>query len=632
MSLRRTLGIFSGKALLLGNEAIARGALEAGVGVAAAYPGTPSSEIIGSLSEVASDVGVYVEWSTNEKVAFELSWAAALSGVRAITAMKHVGLNVAADALMSSAYTGVEEGFVIVSADDPSMWSSQNEQDNRLYGLISYIPVFEPDNPGEAKELTKALFDFSARVKHPVILRTTTRLSHTRGPVELGPIPKPKTSGFFNPSPAHVLAPSNARVRRLELLKKFELIHRELSSLSFNKIYGDGRALVVAAGLSHAYVSEAISKLGLEDRVRVLKLVSVYPVPEEILVKAVDGVDRVVVIEELEPLVETQVRAVLHKKGVGVEVVGRELSERAYEMSLDRAEAILRRALNISTAISRSVATEKPSISIPPRPPVFCSGCPYRPLFFELRRTINQQKIKAVFSGDIGCYTLAYYPPYKLQDTCVEMGGSIGLANGFSVVLRDVVVISVIGDSTFYHAGIPALVNSVYNQHPQVVIVLDNMVTAMTGHQPSPATRVDGRYVPIENVIRGIGVDFVSVVDPYDLASVRREFLRAVEYVRSEKKTAVLVFRRKCALVALDEMREAEEEIVPYIVDLAKCVGCGICYNFFACPAITSREDRRASVDPELCVGCGACVPVCPVRAIQPSKPMDLSKTLKYWF
>ena len=334
MSLRRTLGISEGQALLLGNEAIARGALEAGIGVAAAYPGTPSSEIIGSLAEVADDVGIYVEWSTNEKVAFELCWAAALSGVRALTAMKHVGLNVAADALMSSAYTGVNEGFVVVSADDPSMWSSQNEQDNRLYGLISYVPVFEPENPGEAKELTKFLFDFSSEFKHPVILRTTTRISHTRGPVALGPIPRPKVSGSFRPEPRYSLVPSNARVSRVEVLRKWREISRGVNSIGFNKLYGDGRVLVVAPGLSHAYVSEALARLGLEDRVRVLKISSVHPIPEELVLKAVDGVDLVVVVEELEPFVELQVRALLQREGVPVRVVGRDLEERAYELTL----------------------------------------------------------------------------------------------------------------------------------------------------------------------------------------------------------------------------------------------------------------------------------------------------------
>ncbi len=629
--MKRTLGLGSGVALLLGNEAIARGALEAGIGVAAAYPGTPSSEVIGSLEEVARDVGIYVEWSTNEKVAFELCWAAALSGVRAITAMKHVGLNVAADALMSSAYTGVEEGFVVVSADDPSMWSSQNEQDNRLYGLISYVPVFEPESPGEAKELTKSLFEFSSRMKHPVILRSTTRLSHIRGPVELGPIPKPKATGSFKPGPRHVLVPGNARAQRLELLKKMEVMKRELARFPFNKVYGDGRTLVVAPGISHAYVSEAISKLGLEDRVRVLKLVSVHPVPEDLLLKAVDGVERVVVVEELEPFVELQVRSLLNREGVRASVVAREPDERAYEMTLERAEAILRRAFDMPP-VSRGTDTGGSQLAIPPRPPVFCPGCPYRPLFFELRRTLNRERIKAVLSGDIGCYTLAYFPPYRLQDTCVEMGGSIGLANGFSRVLGDSVVVSTIGDSTFYHTGVPALINAVYNEHPQVVLILDNMTTAMTGHQPNPSTRVDGRYVPIENVVRGIGVEFISVVDPYDIARVREEFLRALEHSKTRRKPAVLIFRRKCALEALRDMREAGEEVVPYVVDLAKCIGCGICYNFFACPAISARDDRKAEVDPELCVGCGACVPVCPVGAFQPSKPVDQERLSKYWF
>lgn len=631
VSLRRTIGLSSGLALLLGNEAIARGALEAGIGVAAAYPGTPSSEIVGSLYDVASDVGIYVEWSTNEKVAFELCWAAALSGVRALTAMKHVGLNVASDALMSSAYTGVREGFVVVSADDPSMWSSQNEQDNRLYGLISYVPVFEPENPGEAKELTRFLFDFSSQMKHPVILRTTTRLSHTRGQVSLGPIPKPKTAGEFRPEPGYALLPGNSRVRRLELLRKWESIEKELAKFPFNEVRGDGKTLIVAAGLSHAYVSELVNRLGLTDRVRILKLTTVYPVPKDLLLRAVEGVEKVVVVEELEPVVELQVRALLGASGVNVEVVGRGLHERAYEVTFEKVESVLRKVFNLPPA-SEKGGDGGSQVNIPPRPPVFCPGCPYRPLFFELRRVINQAKIKAVFAGDIGCYSLAYYPPYRLQDTCVEMGGSIGLGNGFSRVLGDAVVVSVIGDSTFYHAGIPALVNAVYNEHPQLVIVLDNMVTAMTGHQPSPSTRLNGRYVPLENLVRGLGVELVSIVDPYDIGRVREEFLKAVEYVKASRRPAVLIFRRKCALVALDEMREAGEPIAPYVVDGQKCTGCGICYNFFACPAIGSGDDRKAYIDPDLCIGCGACAPVCPFKAIAPSKPIDQERLARYWF
>jgi indolepyruvate ferredoxin oxidoreductase alpha subunit len=632
LSLRRTLGLSEGQALLLGNEAIARGALEAGIGVAAAYPGTPSSEIIGSLAEVADEVGIYVEWSTNEKVAFELCWAAALSGVRALTAMKHVGLNVAADALMSSAYTGVNEGFVVVSADDPSMWSSQNEQDNRLYGLISYVPVFEPENPGEAKELTKFLFDFSSEFKHPVILRSTTRISHTRGPVVLGPIPRPKVSGSFRSEPRYSLVPSNARVSRVEVLRKWREISRRVSSIGFNKLYGDGRVLVVAPGLSHAYVSEALARLGLEDRVRVLKISSVYPIPEELVLKAVDGVDLVVVVEELEPFVELQVRALLQREGVPVRVVGRNLEERTYELTLERVVNLLSRALGVEPRGVTSTRSTSGRPNLPARPPVLCPGCPYRPLAFELRRVLNQERIPAVIAGDIGCYSLIHYPPYRLQDTIVEMGGSLGLANGFSTVLRDHIIVSTAGDSTFFHACLPALVNAVYNNHPQIVLVLDNGTTAMTGHQPSPTTRINGRYVAPEEVARGIGVEFVAIVDPYDIAKVRETFLAAVKYVRERGRPAVIVVRRKCALVALRDMREAGEEVVPYEVDLDRCIGCTICYSWFACPAITYRDDKKAYVDPELCVGCGACVPVCPVKAIKPSKPVDQGRLARYWF
>ncbi len=633
MSLRRTLGISGAQALLLGNEAIARGALEAGIGVAAAYPGTPSSEIIGSLIEVADELGIYVEWSTNEKVAFELCWAAALSGVRAITAMKHVGLNVAADALMSSAYTGVNEGFVIVSADDPSMWSSQNEQDNRLYGFISYVPVFEPDSPGEAKELTKFLFDFSSEFKHPVILRSTTRISHTRGSVALGPIPKPKVVGSFKPEPSYAVIPSNARISRVEVLRKWREISKRVNGIAFNRLYGDGRVLIVAPGLSHAYASEAVAKLNLENRVRVLKLSSVYPIPEELVLNATEGVDLVVVVEELEPVVELQVRSLLQREGVPVRVVGRNLEERAYELTLERVVKLLSRALGVESEKATPVSSSTVSRpSLPARPPVLCPGCPYRPLAFELRRVLNQEKLPTVFAGDIGCYSLIHYPPYRLQDTMVEMGGSLGLANGFSKVLKDYVVVSTAGDSTFFHACLPALVNAVYNSHPQVVLVLDNGTTAMTGHQPSPTTRVNGKYVAPEEVAKGLGVEFVAVVDPYDIAKVRETFLAAVRYARERRKPAVVVFRRKCALVALRDIREAGEEVVPYEVDLDRCIGCATCYSWFACPAITYREDRKAYIDPELCVGCGACVPVCPVKAIKPLKPVDQGRLAKYWF
>lgn len=599
------------------------------MGVATAYPGTPSSEIIGTIERFARDLGVYVEWSVNEKVAFEIAWAAALSRVRALTAMKHVGLNVAADALMSSAYVGVEEGFVIVSADDPSMWSSQNEQDNRLYGLISYIPVFEPESPWEAKELTMKLFDISSRLKHPVILRTTTRISHLRGPVRVGVFKRNSLEGQFRPEPRHVLVPSNARVNRIDLLKRWGLIRSVVEELEFNKIYGDGRIAIITPSTAFPHVYEAIQRNNLEDRVRIIKLSSVYPLPEKFILSNLSGVEKILVIEELEPFVETQIRDILYRNDLRIPVYSKPYEYRAFELSIDRVEEILEKTLGIVSRPRISATSEK--IKIPPRPPVFCAGCPYRPLFFELKKLIARERIKVVVSGDIGCYSLAYYDPFNLQHTIVEMGGSIGLGNGFSTVLKDHVVVSVIGDSTFFHAGIPGLINAVYNKHPQIVIVLDNMVTAMTGHQPSPSTPREDRYVRIERVAESIGVKYVAVIDPFDTESFRKAFLEALKTVR-EGGVALIVARRKCALEAYQEMLRDGVEIIPYTVDPSKCVGCGICYNLFACPAIIPREDKRAYIDPELCIGCGSCVVSCPFNAIKPLKPVDLDKYNRYWF
>ncbi|MEM1649922.1 MAG: indolepyruvate ferredoxin oxidoreductase subunit alpha, partial [Sulfolobales archaeon] len=339
---------------MLGNEAIARGAIEAGVGVAAAYPGTPSSEIIGSLEEVAEDLGIYVEWSVNEKVATELALAAALAGVRSLTAMKHVGLNVAADAIVSSAYTGVSGGFVIVSADDPSMWSSQNEQDNRIYGMLSYIPVFEPENPSEAKELTIKLFNLSSELKHPMILRTTTRVSHVRGPVRLGRIAKISRNGVFKPDPRFALLPSNARRNRIELLKRWDAIKSAVESFEFNRVYGDGRILIISPSTTFSYVYELIQANSLEDKLRVIKLSSVYPVPEKMILREASHVEKIVIIEELEPLVEMQVRDLLHRERVNIEVVGKPLLERAFEMNMNRVAKLLTHTTGIAIPIVES--------------------------------------------------------------------------------------------------------------------------------------------------------------------------------------------------------------------------------------------------------------------------------------
>ncbi len=644
MGLKQTIGRESGRALLLGNEAIARGAIEAGIAVATAYPGTPSTEIVESLAEVANDLGIYVEWSVNEKVAFETAFAAATAGARSLTAMKHVGLNVAADPLFSSAYTGVEEGFVIVSADDPSMWSSQNEQDNRLYGLHAYIPVIEPTTLREVKDLTKQCFEFSKEIQHPVILRTTTRISHTRVVVELGPISKPIRRGkYFKDPERYVLVPSNARKLRAKLVEKWRSIEEKLSSFPFNAIEGDGKVLIVGAGISYSYVVEALEHLGIRDKVRVLKLSTVVPLPRDLVRKALEGVEKVLVVEELEPVVEMQLKSLVVDEGMSIEVHGKDLVGYLYEMSLTRAMRAVAKFMGIDYAEPSGIETTLPSFVFP-RPPQLCPGCPYRPLYYALRKVVDRLNAERgvehepIFCGDIGCYTLGLNPPFRLHDTTIEMGGSLGMANGFAISVDDRIPIAIIGDSTFYHAGIPPLINAVYNSKPVLVIVLDNRITAMTGHQPNPSTGItatgrEAKIVKIEDIARACGVEYVKVFDPANIEETEKILREAIEYVEKERKPALIVSRRLCALQAVRKIRSMGLEIPRYFVDPEKCVGCGLCYNKFACPAIRprSREDRKATIDPELCTGCGVCASICPVGAIKPENPELVEKVREVW-
>jgi len=646
LSLKHTIGK-TGKAVLLGNEAIARGALEAGLAVAAAYPGTPSTEIVEALSSVAKDVGIYVEWSVNEKVAFEVAYAAATAGSRALVAMKHVGLNVAADPLMSSAYTGVEESLVIVTADDPSMWSSQNEQDNRIYGMHAYIPVVEPGGPFEAKDAAIYAFELSSKMKHPVILRSTTRISHTRVVVELKPLPKPVRRGKYDKNPSkYVLIPAHARRLRLELLDRWSRIEEEVSRSPLNRVEGakDSKTAVIASGLSYAFVREALEDLGALERVKLIKISTPVPLPSKFVLDALSGVERVLVVEELEPVVEMQLRSLLHRERLSIEVHGKDLVGYPYEMTMSRALRAVSRFLGIEYRAPEPAAKQEEISSLVfPRPPQLCPGCPYRPLYFALRRVADRiasqrgRDKEPIFCGDIGCYTLGLNPPFNVQDTCIEMGGSIGLANGFAKSVDDRIPVAIIGDSTFYHAGMPPLLNAVFNKNPLLTIVLDNRITAMTGHQPSPSTGFTAmgeptRVVPAEDIARAMGVEYIKVIDPFDIGTTEKTLAEALEYVEKERKPALVVSRRLCALVAVRNARRKGLSIPRYVVDENACRGCGICYTKFACPAIRQREpgkDRRAMIDPELCTGCGVCVSVCPFNAIKPLSEEEARKFLE---
>lgn len=612
------------KEILLGNEAIAWGAIEAGLGFASAYPGTPSTEIVETLAKYAEEYGYYVEWSVNEKVALEAAYGAAIAGVKSLVAMKHVGVNVAADPLSTSAYTGVEDSFVIVSSDDPSMWSSQNEQDNRYYGLRAFLPVIEAASVSELKDITIEAFKMSSLLKHPVILRSVTRLSHSRVPVELSYKGFNRGKGTFKKNPKkYAVIPSHARELRKELIKRWSRIEEYLNNVWYNDIEGEGRNLIITSGYAYSYVKDSLKYLG-NVKVKILRLSGMIPLPRRLVLKAVESVDNVLIVEELEPIVETLVKSLFHEEDINIPVDGKNYIPQIGELTLNKVVMGLARWLDKPYPFTNGVP--KPSIELPPRPPVLCPGCPHRGTFYSLRRALNRARVKPVYAGDIGCYSLGILKPFEMQDTIVEMGGSIGLANGFAHVLsEEYLPVAIIGDSTFFHSGVTPLINAVYNNAPMLVVVLDNRVTAMTGAQPHPGSGYNAewkevREIKIDELARAIGVEYVATFDPFKIKESENIIRDAIEYVKREKKVAVVIARRACSLLIASMARRRNIDIPKFQIDLDKCTGCGICYNAFTCPAIIPMEDKKAYIDTALCVGCGECVEICPFEAIYPEK------------
>lgn len=627
------------KVLLLGNQAIARGALEANIAVYAAYPGTPSSELTDTMAMVAEKAGVYMEYSTNEKVAFETALAAAWSGLRAMTAMKHVGLNVAADSFLSSVGMGVEGGFVIMVADDPSMWSSQNEQDTRVYGKFANVPVLEPTSPHEAKEMTKYAFELSEKFKHFVILRTTTRSSHARGDVELGELPEEikqakRKFGKFNKDPSRFVdVPSNSRRFHPQILEKIEKIREELADCPFNWIEGkeDAKVGIIAPGLSYSYVKEALAWLGVND-VKILKLGTPFPVPFKLVERFMDGLEKVLIVEELEPVVEEQVKTWAFDRKLDIEIKGKELVPRIYEMSTRRAVEAIAEFMGLEVPVDYNKLDklyEKVSKMVPPRPPSLCPACPHRNSFYAIKKATRS---RGIYPSDIGCYTLGLLPPLNAVDTTVAMGGSIGIAHGLEIAQHGSlseeqrkkekkVIVATIGDSTFYHTGLPGLANAIYNRSNVLIVVLDNLVTAMTGDQPNPSTGRTphgmGKRIPIEDVARAMGADFVAVVDPYDIKKTYEVIKKALEV----EGVSVVVSRQVCALYKTGQMRRRGEKWPIYYVDEEACTGCRICINAYGCPAIQwDAEKKKAFVEASMCWGCGGCAQICPFDAFKPTE------------
>lgn len=613
------------RVLLLGNEAIARGALEAGICIAAAYPGTPSTEILETLSEVADECGIYVEWSVNEKVAFEAAYAAAITGVRSLVSMKHVGLNVAADILMSSAYSGVEDGFVVVSADDPGSHSSQNEQDNRWYGLISHLPVIEPSNPREAYSLTKEAFELSSRHKIPVLLRTTTRISHTRMPITLEKDidTARRCKGIFKQDTERwVLIPVYTRRRKVELVKTWKKIMVEEDREPFIRVLNPGRGkAIIASGIAYSYVREVLEYLDLLDKVTLIKVNMPVPLPVNTIKKTLSEVEEVLVVEELDPVVELQVKSLVSEVDTKITIHGKDLVPENYELSLEpvyRAISIFLGDNKPLPWISVGSATVDPPI--PPRPPVLCAGCPHRSTFYVLKTASTKIGLKnTVYTGDIGCYTLGYQKPFETQFTSFEMGGSIGVAHGLSKTIENPLV-AVIGDSTFFHAGIPPALNIVYNNGNAVVLVLDNMTTAMTGHQPHPgsglsATRRPAPRILPERVLESIGYE-VYVFNPLHVRESIEIVSKALERYRKGARVA-LVSRMACALDVLRKARRSGITLPVYTILGDKCTGCMACVRLTACPAIIVEHDvGKPKILRDICAGCGLCAQICPFKAI----------------
>jgi indolepyruvate ferredoxin oxidoreductase alpha subunit len=615
------------KILLLGNEAITRGALEAGVNVATAYPGTPSTEIADTFSMIATaathqnkDPGFYFEYSTNEKVALELAAAASLSNLRALTCMKHVGLNVASDAFLAYLYLGCKGGHIIVSADDPSSHSSQNEQDNRYYALFANCPMLEPATPEEAKEMTRIGFDLSEELQLPILLRTTTRLNHTRGPVTYKKRRKPQGKGHFKKDPLITKFPVTAHVRHPQLLKKIEQAETLSEKSSFNTVITQGKPQgigIVTSGVSFNYVKEAAKELKLD--VQILKLGMTNPLPRKMCADFITSCDIIVVVEELEPILENQLNALAHNIGSKVKIYGKSTGHfsRLYEYNPDIVTDVLAEIFKIPNPLPKLV---KSTVAIPSRPPVLCPGCPHRATYYAAKKAASKG---CIFPNDIGCYILGKMPPLKIADVLLCMGANAGMACGFAVA-TDQKIISFMGDSTFFHSGIPPIIDAVHHNHDCVITVLDNRTTAMTGYQSHPGTMYDGmgrpaRNIMVEDVVRGLGVEHVEVVNPNNIEETTEAFKRALEF----KGTAVVVSKSPCILQEITAKRENNESIAVYQINQKKCTQCEICIERFGCPAILYGNDASVHIDETLCNGCGVCIQICPSNAITKKKETD---------
>jgi len=610
------------KQMLLGNEAIVRGALEGNVRFVAAYPGTPSSEIIDRFHQLASEAQVYVEYSVNEKVSMETSCAAAVSGVRSLCSMKHVGLNVAADAFMTLAYVGVKAGMVVVVADDPSLHSSQNEQDNRYYAKMAGVPMLEPSTPEEAGQMTRAALEISERHQIPCILRTTTRVNHCRGPVAFGELPartpEDARKPVFQKDPFNlVVVPMVGRKLRVALIEKLSRMQEEAERSPLNFTVGEGKWGVITSGVSYLYVRDALRDLGIEDRVKILKLGFTYPHSKKLISSFLQGMERVLVVEELEPFLEETVRVAAQEAGLAVEIAGKgaRFIPRAFELDAVKVKRAMANFLGVHYDQPQPFSIPE----LPQRPPNLCPGCPHRATYFSVKKVFGEE---AVYPTDIGCYTLGLLPPLRMADFLICMGSSVSTAGGFSKVL-DQPVVAFIGDSTFFHSGLPGLVNAVSQDHRFLLVILDNGTTAMTGHQPHPGIELTplGKQEPkvdIEKLVRGCGVDRVVKVNPLQVKKTQ-EVLKDLREKMKEPGVSVLISKSPCPLFENRMLRKKQK--VVFHVD-ASCDLCKRCLDELGCPAFVWEQSAAGEacirINEGLCSGCSVCAQMC--ESIKPKR------------
>lgn len=574
------------KELMLGNEAVARGAYEAGVRVAVAYPGTPSTEITENMAKYCKDE-VYCEWAPNEKVALEVAIGASMGGARAICCMKHVGVNVAADPLFTAAYTGVRGGLVLVAADDPGMHSSQNEQDSRFYARSAHVPMLEPADSAECREYVMRAFEISEKYDTPVMLRLVTRIAHARSLVEEGVRQEIPLKDYEKDIKKYVMMPGNAKGRHVVVEAREKKLEEEIDALGFNRVeMADTKVGVVCSGSAYQYVKEALPNAS------VLKLGMVYPLPEKLIRDFASKVDQLLVVEELEPFFEDAIKA------MGISCSGKDKTGLQGELFVRKVGRLFGGEADCGPAETQGV---------PMRPPVLCPGCPHRAVFYVLK------KLGLTVAADIGCYTLGAMPPLAAVDSVVCMGASIGMALGLEKARgRDFAkkTVAVIGDSTFVHSGITGLVDMVYNQGHSTVIIVDNSTTGMTGHQPNPTTgfNVRGEIAPQLDVVKlceAIGVPSVRVVDPFNMKELEQTIME-----ESEKDVpSVIIARRPCALLV-------KKKTAPCAINTDKCRKCGMCMKI-GCPAILKAENGQVSIDASLCNGCGLCKEMCHFGAIE---------------